>query len=282
MEQKILKIVLIQLKLTAGIVLGFLLLMLVLSFNTGKVAEDLWVKLGISKERGTEQISSSFLEGYLACYGVKNVKNIATGNRAQIIRDLGAYTRQYVNSESFRQQYFQRRESAKPQQPRPAKSLEEVRAEYKETMLKSIRSMEEFTKNSNADLKKMAAEHLPALRKQLKDIEDPKNQLIKMMAEGEKMAYDNSLKNYQNEMKRWEAAYPADPRTLIKNRLYRMLELTADVDFDAQVKERSGKKVFVNPAYENKPDEWKMAYRAGKEAVSAARIFAQEWIKELN
>ena len=39
--------------------------------------------------------------------------------------------------------------------------------------------------------------------------------------------------------------------------------------------------VSENPAYERKPGQWKMCYRAGKEATAAARAAVQAWLKEL-
>jgi len=39
--------------------------------------------------------------------------------------------------------------------------------------------------------------------------------------------------------------------------------------------------MFVNPLYERKQKEWKLAFRAGKPATDAMRAFAQKWITEL-
>ncbi len=60
-----------------------------------------------------------------------------------------------------------------------------------------------------------------------------------------------------------------------------MLETTKDVDFNAKLTEQYGKKRFVNPAYEAKSAEWKMAFRAGKEVTEVTRSFAQQWLNEL-
>ena len=38
---------------------------------------------------------------------------------------------------------------------------------------------------------------------------------------------------------------------------------------------------FVDPRYEEKPSEWKVCYRAGKEPVETARAMAQEWLQEM-
>ena len=60
------------------------------------------------------------------------------------------------------------------------------------------------------------------------------------------------------------------------------LQVTADVDFNAALKEEYRVKKFVNPTYEKKSNEWKMAYRAGKPVVEAARSFVSSWLEELN
>jgi hypothetical protein len=39
--------------------------------------------------------------------------------------------------------------------------------------------------------------------------------------------------------------------------------------------------VFANAEYENKPGEWKLAFRAGKEATETSRTFANDWLKSL-
>jgi hypothetical protein len=199
-----------------------------------------------------------------------------------VIRDLGNYARQYVKSEKFIKAYQQQREESKPEAPAAPKTISTVRAEQVAAISQSIRTMEEFLKSPNADLKKMAQDGLPELRKQLKDYQDPNNALIKMMADGEKMNFEEQTQKYKIELSKWEKEQPTDPKQLIKNRLQEFLDLTADVDFNAQLKERNGKMIFVNTAYEQKSADWKKAFRSGKEAVTAARSVAQEWLKELN
>ena len=69
---------------------------------------------------------------------------------------------------------------------------------------------------------------------------------------------------------------------LLKKRLQEILDITADVDYAAELKDGyNGKKVFVNPAYEKKAAEWKLAYRAGKTTTDAVRAAAQQWLAEL-
>ncbi|RYF99292.1 MAG: hypothetical protein EOO02_17220, partial [Chitinophagaceae bacterium] len=219
MEQRIMKIFAIQLRIAVCVLVFCLLSLLLLSFTTKKFADDLWAQLGISKSEGTDNISASFLDGYLNYYGARNARNIATGNRAQVVKDLAAYARQYVNSEAFKAAYTQRRESTKPEPPAKAKTDTELREEFKKNFQESIRSMEELAKSTNPDLKKMARENLPALRQQLKDADDPKNPIMKMMADGEKMNYESNLEKYRKELADYEVNNPVDPKLMIKARL---------------------------------------------------------------
>lgn len=53
------------------------------------------------------------------------------------------------------------------------------------------------------------------------------------------------------------------------------------MDFAAPLVERDGAMRFADASYERKPPEWKRCYRAGKEAVDAARSAATAWLKEV-
>ena len=80
----------------------------------------------------------------------------------------------------------------------------------------------------------------------------------------------------------WEKAYPVDPKPFIVKRLRDFLALSATVDYAVKTtKGKDGMSRFDNPAYESKDDEWKYMYRAGKPAVDAARVIAQDWLKAL-
>jgi hypothetical protein len=68
-----------------------------------------------------------------------------------------------------------------------------------------------------------------------------------------------------------------DPNATIKRRLTFFLETTKDVDFGAKLAGRQ----FANEDYESKPSEWKMCYRAGREATTAAREVATAWLADL-
>jgi hypothetical protein len=76
--------------------------------------------------------------------------------------------------------------------------------------------------------------------------------------------------------KAWEEQFPEDPQTLIVRRLREFQKECADVNFDARVDTESG--LFEEPRYEQQSNEWKLCYRAGREAVTAGRSIASAWL----
>ena len=86
------------------------------------------------------------------------------------------------------------------------------------------------------------------------------------VSEAEKQKRINELKDY---------------KSIIVRQLKQFLDLSATVDFTAQTMQKGNKLVFVNPAYEAKSSSWKLCFRCGKEAITGARKFAQQWLNEL-
>lgn len=71
--------------------------------------------------------------------------------------------------------------------------------------------------------------------------------------------------------------YPVNADELIKSRLESFMEISATVDFNAEL----NGSMFANPEYEKKTDQWKMCFRAGKAVIAAAREEVAIWLKEL-
>lgn len=252
-----------------------------LSFKTMNRYTDLWGQLGVSKERGTASIKESFLNGYFY-YSGRNIKNILAGDRAAVAKDLLAYTKEYVNTEAFAKDYEASRQWSKPVLPEAAKTEAVIRQKFIDDAKKGVGNLEKLLKTTtDASMKKSLQEALEQTKQSLKDYEDPNSEMIKMAVQGAQNQYDYRLKAYQEQIKAWEEHTPAGVKALIKVRLQQLLKVTRDVDFNAQLTGRDGKKVFVNKEYEAKPAEWKMAFRAGKEVTSTVRAFATEWLKEV-
>jgi hypothetical protein len=108
---------------------------------------------------------------------------------------------------------------------------------------------------------------------------DPQQrELLRQMTEA---ACVEDKQRYEQELKNWEEQFPADFRVLIKKRISAFLAMSADVDYAAKLAPRGDKMVFVSDDYEQKSPEWKICFRAGKEATDAARVFAKTWLAEL-
>jgi hypothetical protein len=214
----------------------------------------------------------------------KDLKNIAAGERAEIVKVVGKYAKEYVSSREFIQKYNEYREMKKPTPPEKPKSTEELKKQQKENYEQTIATMKETKKSMPADQQGMFDETIKGLEEQLKEIDNPDNPMFS--PEYEKMvmqAYDQQMADYSQKVAEWEKEYPENnPNGMIRKWLLKFLEVSADVDFNAQLSEAErGKKVFIKSEYERKPDTWKLCYRSGKEAVKAGREFAQTWLNEL-
>jgi hypothetical protein len=241
-----------------------------------------WTQLGIPEKTGIENIRQSFLEGYLYSYGASAAKKIATGDRVSVAQDVLNYSKAYVNSPEFIKAYEQSRHSNMPVKPLPPKTKEQIQQEKIAELDKSISEGEKSMKSLPKDLIEPFKEVQQMLLDQKKDYENPDSEMLAYLVDAEKYTYKNARDQYESQMIQWQKDFPADHRTMVKARLEKFLQLTAEVDFDATLKEVNHMKKFVNPIYENKPNEWKMAYRAGKPVVDMARTFASQWLMELN
>lgn len=251
-----------------------------LSFKTEQLYGDFLKQLGISKQEANDKISSSFLTGGLNYYGMRNAKSIVTNDRAVVVKDIASYAKQYAASAEYIKQYMTLKESNKPQ-PYKLETPEEMRSNMIRQAKEAVQQTEESTKKAPAEMKAIFEKTLDAARQNLKQIEDPNNESIKAYTENFPAAEKQMKESYENLLKQWEAKYPTNHLLYIKVRLQEFLNATKDIDFSAQLVEKNGVKYFVNPAYERKDNRWKAAFRAGKEAVEAARAFAEQWTNEI-
>jgi len=76
-------------------------------------------------------------------------------------------------------------------------------------------------------------------------------------------------------------APPKDPNVQLKKALRHFLAVTDGIDYGAGLSVQNGRKYFSNKDFEAKPAEWKMAYRAGREASEGARSYVRGWLAGL-
>ncbi|MGZ3879944.1 MAG: hypothetical protein ACXVBF_01340 [Flavisolibacter sp.] len=256
------------------------------------VAQDLWRQLGLTQEAADVNINTSFQSGMFQYEGAKNAKNIAIGNRVAVVNQLVAYAKKFIASPKFQSDYSRRWTIAKndweQRNPDPASlglkvTPESIKTEERQRLEKQLKIAEDGLNSPNPKIKNGAPYAIENTKKQIAALEDPNNAVIKRkMDDADRMAKEQH-KQYIEAQQTFDRLHPKDPRALVKVRLQEILKITADIDYTAELKDGyKGKKVFVNPAYETKPSEWKLAFRAGKATTDAVRAAAEQWLKELN
>jgi hypothetical protein len=187
-----------------------------------------------------------------------------------------SWLKAYTATPEFKQQYAKIRDNRKPQAP--------VFNGTPEDELK--KASDEQAKQLEDSMKALAS--LPA--DQRKQLEDTMKQGQATMATPEmrtlrlnmiKQQREQQTKDYQKELADWQRDFPENPNGAIARRLHEFLDLSATVDFNAKLIPQGSVMLFQNSEYQNKPEQWKLCYRAGKEATAAARTAAQAWLKEI-
>ena len=269
--------VIVNLVLASVLLLSIFLLN---SFTTHRIGEDFMKQLGISKNAADDKISNSILGGSLDAYGLKNAKNIVSGNRGQIAKDLLVYTKTYLSSPGFTNDYQTLKANNKPKKD-VVKTPAEVKSEYLASIKKMIADSEKGLKDANSTMKPIYENMVTEGKKQLKEAESPNNPYFTSYEKNYPQLLKDIDTRHENLIQDWESVYPADPNQFIKRRLEEFLKVTSDIDYNAELVTKNGKKYFVKKEYENKDNRWKMAFRAGQEVVEPARALVQQWIAEM-
>lgn len=211
------------------------------------------------------------------------LKNIAAGDKVAIVNQVADYVKEYTSTKEFLSKYIEYKNNKKPKPPEKPKSIAELKKEQKESIKKGIEDMEKTKAQMPKDQQASFDETIKSFKEQLKEIDDPDNPMYSAQMENTmKQMYEEQVKEYNEKVAQWEKDYPSSPEPMIKTWLTKFLEGSKDVDFNAELAENQyGRKVFVKQSYENKPDLWKVCFRAGKETTGAARKFAETWLKEL-
>jgi hypothetical protein len=197
--------------------------------------------------------------------------------RATLVRDGFAWARTYAASPAFKAAYEKMREDGKPierpfdntvdeelaaRQAKQKKDLDDARAAFVNLPAADRAQMDEVVKQSEAQMK------------------DPK--MIALERQSIVAEREDVKQSYERAVAQWQKDNPTDPQVLIAQRLKMLLDASAGVDFTAKTRTvPDGGTEFVDGAFESKPNGWKMAFRAGEPAVTAARAAATDWLKTL-
>jgi flagellar biosynthesis GTPase FlhF len=239
-------------------------------------AGDVLSDLKISKKDAATEAVQSIAGGHVNTYRVRSVfKAASPAMRAALVEQTLIWTKAYVNSAQFAKDYAAYREQAKPQPPERTTTVDEELAERRKERQEQLAEAKKNVAEMPAEYRKIAEDGYKAAVEAMKQMDTP--EFRKMERDGIVMQRRQEDDNHEERLAEWEEQYPADPKELVKMRLEQFLEATEDVDFDATL---NGRK-FADKQYERKPQEWKLAYRAGREPVEKARAFAEAWLKEM-
>jgi hypothetical protein len=240
---------------------------------------DILTALGISASSAKDQVYYSFIGGYFSSPGNSTYKTYPAGKRAEGVRQLGSFVKNYLVSAEFQKRYMENYERSKPRAP---KSMEARLTEKLDDLKRNLKKWEEGLKKSDAEMKSSYEESIRYAKKWIKIYEDPTDPQHETQVGFIKMGYESDLEYYQKRLDELDKRYPKDISLFIKGRLEEFLRESANVDFNAELFQKGRLKKFVDPAYESKSPTWKYCFRAGREATEAARTFAQQWLAELN
>ncbi len=242
---------------------------------------DVLAKLGLTPVAAGEGMLEALASGtpYNEA-ALKAFKMLPAAARAAVVTAGLGWIKAHAASAEFQAAYQELRRKEKPEAPAPRPAADDPVKKMKADMEKSIGEMRKGMAAMNAETKKVMEATIKEMRAQMERMEsDPQQKgLMGQMAEMERA---EEKKRHEAELQAWEEKLPADPRVLIRKRIEDFLVMSAGVDFTAKLVRRGELAVFADEGYEKKPPEWKLCFRAGKEATAAARAFAEDWLSEL-
>jgi hypothetical protein len=266
-----------EVRRAAGLVLGIAVVVAV-----GVGAQSTLASLGVREEAARGQVVDALGSGYVPFYmAAKAFKAAAPTSRAALVTGALSWVKAYTETPAFKTAYDKRRQEDAPTAPSAKGSVDDELAKQRAERLKGLEEMKANVKKMPPEMQAQMAEAVKQMEAQIAQMDkDP--QMAAMMRQGAQMQREGEQKDYQARVAAHEKRFPADPKALIARRLREFLQVSQTVDYTAKlVPSSGGKMAFANPKYEGQTAEWKLCYRAGKEAVDAARAFASDWLKQL-
>ena len=246
------------------------------------VAQGTLADLGVQEAAAKREIVGTLADGYVPWHlAAKAFKAAGAGARVAMVKTAMTWAKAYTATPAFRADYDKRRAADTPAPPTPKGSADAQLAAQRAEQKKQIEEMRANIAKMPPEMRKQMEETVKQVEAQFAAMEKDAG-MTSMMKQGLEMQSAEDKKAYEGRVAAHEKRFPADPNVLIARRLQEFLAMSKDVDFGAKLSPGpGGKMVFANAAYEEKPPEWKLCYRAGREPVEAARAFASEWLQAL-
>ena len=250
------------------------------SLTAMTAAADVLSQLGITPEAAKEA-AASIVSGGIFNPGLPaaTFKLLPAAARAEAATAGVAWLKAYTGTPEFAQRYAKIRDTHKPEAPvfdgTPEEELKNQSDEQKRAAEESKQAIAALP----PDQRKALEDALKSTTEMIAAMDAPEQKKIRL--EEIKAMRTERAQKYLQQLANWQREYPDNPKPMIAKRLREFLALSADVDFAAELHSDGGRMLFVNPAYQAKSAQWKMCFRAGKEATIAARAAVQAWLKEL-
>jgi len=243
-------------------------------------AADGLTQIGLTAEAAKEAV------GEIVSAGVNNpglptkaFKMLPPAARAQAVTSAAGWVKAYAATPEFKQQYAKVRQTHKPDAPTWATTPEQELQKADDDQKKQMEQSRQAIAALPAEQRKAVEEGLKAAEAMIAQMNTPEQRKLRL--DMIKAGRAGETKEYNTSVAKWNQDYPEDPKPVIVKRLKEFLALSADVDYNAKLKTQESTSTFENPVYQAKSSQWKMCYRAGKEATGAARAAAQAWLTEL-
>ena len=246
------------------------------------LAQSSLADFGVKENEVKERIVNSLVYGTIPVYpDKKSFKAASPANQAAFVKNALGWVKAYSESAEFKADYDKQRANAKPAPPQPKGTPDEQFAKFLAEQREGVARMKKSVAQMSPDMQKQMEGTVKQMEASIeKAAKDP--QMAAIMKQSFAQANISDQKEFQDRLAKYEKKYPPDPRVLIAARLHEFLALSQDVAFDAKLVPGGGGKMrFADPQYEAKSGEWKLCYRAGRDAVQAARAFATQWLRQI-
>lgn len=240
-------------------------------------AQSAPARLGLEEREAQQDVLSSIENGWPSFGNAgRAFTALPVAARVAVVHAGFAWIKTYVGSPAFKDAAAKARENRKPSPPSFNGSVDDELKKKQADQAKSLADAKTMMASLPASAQAEVAATLAQAQAQMND---PKMiALMRANIENDRATQEQA---YEADLKKWQEDVPLDPMVLVAERLRTFMDVSADVDFSATLAGAGRDARFANPAYEEKSSDWKMCFRAGKEAVDAARAEAADWLKTL-
>jgi hypothetical protein len=257
-----------------------MLVVVFLAAGAAALRADVWTDLSTQEPEARAQAVQTVLNGSVPYLGVAAFKKATPAMRTALVQRAAAWAKAFTQSPAFKTAYDMARSNEKPEPPKKTGSYADQMKKQRAEFEKSAAEMRKNAAGQSKDVQTMIETTITQMRASLdKMANDPAQMKMMENANAQVQAVDQA--RYAQNLATFEQQHPAAAQSAVALRLRQFLDACGTVDYGAKVVAAGGTLRFANPQYEQKPSEWKMCYRAGREPVEAAKAFATAWLKEI-